>query len=213
MPNGVSIRNLQPGFETSPLRHFKGVLENYGVREVAGNFPGTRVDLMFRDVEVIESTEPYHFPIAQISIRYSDKENSAWGIFAKSAVQFMPDGTDFEDLKGQLLEMKLTPGHKFGIDKVTGEEVVRDMWECVGIPSMAGAEAKVPPKIQALRLLDESTEQDWNKVVFADPAVKSDGELVQSILSRAFLPALVAAGVASQDENQVWHVDWEKVQS
>jgi hypothetical protein len=204
----VSFRGLQKGFEATPLRHFKGKFGGFEIREVAGRFPGTRVDLNFSDIEVILSTEPYQFPIAQISIRYSDRENSAWGIFAQSCTKLLPENLDIGDCVGKVMELLLTPGHKFGFDQESGEEIIRDCWECQSIEGVGEARAGNPMK-RALELLDGKIEQDWNQVVFTDPLVKGDATLVNSILQRTFLPAQQQLGIISKDEAEVWHVNWD----
>lgn len=209
----VKIRGLDPGFERIPLRHFKGVLDGYQPRAVEGNFPGIRIDLQFKDLEVILSDSPWEFPIAQISIKYSDRENSTWGIFAKSLENLVPANVELDDCKGRVMEMLLTPGHEFGTDRTTSEPIIRECWEVQEVEGFeVGGMVAVIPLIRALTLLDGKATQEWHQVVFADAVVKGDGGLTQSILANTFLPAQQATGVAAQDENGVWHVDLSKVQ-
>ena len=212
---GIKTRGLQKGYERSPLRQFKGTFDGYSARAIEGNFPGTIVDLFFKDIEVIESESPYEFPIAQIGIRYSDKENSTWGIFAGSFNNVVPDGIELNDCKGKVMELKLTPGHNFGKDRETNEPIIRECLEAASIEGMEGAVAtpKVSPKVQALTLLEGKTLQDWHQKVFADPTVKGDGALTQQILSNTFLPAMEAAGVVSKGDDEVYHVDLSKVEA
>ena len=53
--------------------------------------------------------------------------------------------------------------------------------------------------------MEGKTAKEWHKVVFADPLVKSDGALIAQIINGKFLPLLVEASVAAQDENGIWH--------
>lgn len=211
---GVTMRGLQEGFETTPLRKFKGRLDDYPARVVQTQNWGeqTRVELQFQEVEVIESTEPYHFPIAQLSIKYSDKKNSTWGIFATSCTNLMPEDFDISDLKGKFLTMQLTPGHEFGKDKETDELIVRDCWECVEIEGMAGGASgpQVSATRRALEHLHQHTEQDFNQAVFQDPLVKGDADLTGNILNRTFLTAMESNGVIAKQPDETWKVDWEK---
>ncbi|GAH80705.1 unnamed protein product, partial [marine sediment metagenome] len=78
----ISTRKLTESEFGTPLRKFTGILDNYNLDKEA-KF-GARVQLNFKDVEVLESTEPYLFPIATVSIKLSNRRISSWGHFSES---------------------------------------------------------------------------------------------------------------------------------
>ena len=196
---------------------FEGILDRYETREVTSDAWGesTRVDMYFKDVDVIQATEPYNFPIAKISIKYSDKENSVWGIFAESLTEAMPEDKELDDCIGHKMHLVKTPGHEFGRDKETKELIIRECWECMSVDGYqaAAAGAPVSAKIRALQLLDgKESLQAWHSVVFTDPAVQKEPEVVQQLLEgQVFLAPLIEAGIVSQDTQGVYHVRLSEV--
>jgi len=212
--NLISFRGLKVGFQATPLRHFRGVFDEYKA-ELVTRFtpPRTYVNLMFSEVDVIESTEPYPFPIAQLSIPFSDREVSTWGVLAKSAVKFLEEKEDISNLEGKVLEMKFTGGHMMW-DGKQGKETPRECWEVIGI-SGSGVATLAEGKQQvdtnasrnrAVELLDGKTEQEWNQAVFTDPITKADPALLTTIIDRSFIPTMVAAGKVSKDDKGIYHI-------
>ena len=65
--------------------------------------------------------------------------------------------------------------------------------------------AGVTPVQQATNLLDNKTLQQWNNIVFQDPIVKSNPELIGNIVQGGFVEALEAAGTVTKDANGVYH--------
>lgn len=208
----LKFRGLQKSGPQTPLRKFWGTLEDYDA-SYDERYKRTMVTLKYIDVEVLESTEPYIFPIAQISVKYSDRERSSWGVLADSGLRFLKENEEFKDLKGKRMLMTIGP-ENFGTNRETGEAIEADCWHIeavegvipAGPPSSGGATAApMDATERALELLDGKTESEFNQVIFADPIVKQDNTLQQSILSRTFLPAMEAADRATKDENQIWH--------
>lgn len=201
----VTFKGLQEGFQDTPLKKFKGKLVDYDTKEQTGQWPGMRIQLKFDGVEVIESTEPYHFPIAEISVKYSDRKSSAWGVFATSADKIVPD-CDILDLVGKVITMQRS-AHRFGIkDRETGEDVITECWEVVEIEGAEPGVGVKSPVDKALSLLDGKPETEWNTLVLSDSVVKGSAELVSSILGKTFLPAMETAGKVSKDADGIWHV-------
>lgn len=204
----VKIRGLDKGFQRTPLREFKGTLEKI-TANLVDRFtpPRTEIILNFVDMEVIETVEPYPFPIAQITIMHSNREQSFWGVFATSMDKLIPASGELTYIEGKELHMKMTGGHMMW-DRDKGEETPRDCWELVGVEgeSTTSPATKVDATAKALELLDGKNIADWNQIVFQDPTVKADGELVTSILSNTFIPSMKEAGVVSEDENGIYHL-------
>ena len=210
----IKIRGLEKGFEESPLQEFEGILDRYETREVNSDKWGesVRVELFFKDVVIIASTQPYNFPIAQLSLKYSDKENSVWGIFAKSLEKVLPAEGELDNCIGHKMHMTKTPGHGFGKDRETQEPIIRECWECMAVDGLAPAGPAVSAKLRALQLLDgKATLQEWHSIVFTDPGVQSEPEVIQSILDNTFLAPMVEAGVVSQDGQGAYHVKLDAV--
>lgn len=196
----VTSRGLKESFQRIPLRRFKGKLVDYTLDPIP-NSQKMRVHLNFADVSVIESTEPYQFPIAIIPITYSDKKNSLWGIFSTSLLQFLMDEEDIKDAKGRFLELVLTPDHHFGRN-LEGEEIIMDAWE---VASVEGAVSKVNPIEKALELLDGKNESTFNQAVFNEPALKGT-DVLSAILNKTFLTTMKGSGQITLDDDGTYHV-------
>jgi len=202
----VSIRGLIEGFQRTPLREFKGKLESFPTELVTRFQPAkTYVNLNFTEIDVIETTEPYPFPIAQLSMPYNVRRTSAWTIIADSLAKLIPENQDITNTVGMVYHMKITKGHMMW-DQAKGEATAREAWEVIGLTG-EGMDVGVPmnAEAKALKLLNGKVEEEWNQLVFQDPVVKGDSKLIESILHRQFLPEIEAAGKATKDSNGVWH--------
>lgn len=206
----VSIRGLtEGGFET-PLRRFKGRyvgLKTEPITDAQGNTTGKiRVILQYSDVEVIDSTEPYNFPTAEIRFSHSLKKGSKWGIFSESLVKLLPEDEDLNECKGKMMELVYTPDHDFGENRDTGERIVSSIWE---VASIEGGGAKVNPIERALELLDGKTIAEFNQVVFSDPAIKGDVAFGETLLDDSFIKSMLDSGKVTKNDDGVCHVKKE----
>jgi hypothetical protein len=133
-------------------------------------------------------------------------------------------------VKGKLMEWKLMPGHTQW-SKKAGKQMPTSMWEVIWVegfgsapsanptsgvqtqanPVSGGQSAAAPttannlsPAIQALKLLDGKTLQNWQNEVFKVDAIKMDGPTVTAILTKAanglpkFLEGYMAAEIVLQ---------------
>ncbi len=205
-----SFRGLEDGFPSIPVTHFKGKLEKFST-EIAteGKAAGKEyIYLSFSDLKVIETKEPWNFPILQLPrIPNSNRKKSTWGILAQSGLKFLKDDEDFPNLVGRMLEMKVTPGHMMW-DSDKGEETPRDCWEIVGVEGTAVASSALSPLEEAVKLLDGKTEADFNQAAFQSDVVKKGG-LIPAILDRSengFIGSLIAIGRVAKDDNGVFHI-------
>jgi hypothetical protein len=128
-------------------------------------------------------------------------------------------------LIGKMGHYKLMPGNPIPQkDQATGKfvDVLQDCWKLVELRDAgtvmqpaAGAAPAVPgavpppaanpvaatsPRDRALELLNGKTEQEWHNIVFVDPTVKADTNLVNEIVGRTFLTPYIAAGIAVLDK-------------
>jgi len=214
----ISGRNLQDGFGT-PLRRFVGVFDGY-TKEPAQGYEGTRVNLNFKDVEVLESIEPYNFPTATINIGLSNKKKSKWGYFAQSMCEFLPDNQDIPDAKGKKVGMVFTDGKDerplgkpiWNRDADRTEfpdgEVPNAVWivyEIEGATVAAAGTVAMTSTDRAKELLDGKSLGDFNKAAFADQMIRKDAELQRSITDKSFQKVMLESGEFTKDENDIYH--------
>ena len=227
----LKVRGFESGFQKTPLREFVGTLSSI-TGNMVDRFTPARLEVQynFADVEVISSIEPYPFPITQIGIFQSNREQSAMGVFGKSVDNIInkdvPADAPIEQVKGQdyligkKVHMKMTGGHMMW-DGATKKEVARDCWECVGVEGFAMAtpiSTTTSPNTQApkankpagaagraLELLNGKNEQQFYQAVFNDPIVKADGGIISSILARSFLQPLIDGGIVMKDGDGIYH--------
>lgn len=213
----ISIRGLVEGGK-GPLKEFKGKLVGY-TSEVNSRSKKTVFLINFSDLEVIESTEPYNFPVFQIRINASNRANSAWGIYAKSLQRVLDSGVDkntpdnqrkdIKDTVGKLYHIKLTPGHDFGesdeIDPETKKKkrIIQECWEVVEVEGFgsgaASSGSRQSPGEVAEALLDGKTVQQFSTEAFQNEAIRSDPDLQRAIADRSFITALVSTNKFIQD--------------
>ena len=208
--SGLSVRNLETGQVRSPLREFKGRLE--GVRrEHNEQYNRDSNHLSFVEVEVIESIEPYDFPIAELTFSASNRTRSLWGIFGTTLVKLLADGEDLKDTIGRVYHLKVTPGHMLpsrdpNTNKWTDTE--RDAWEVIGLegkaavkPSSSGATE------EALRILDGKTTSQFNAAALSNPAVRADPKVQSAIMGKTFIRMAVDAGMVTVDADGIHHLN------
>jgi len=209
----ASARNLTDGgYTRTPLRKFWGTLDviNTELRPGFGeNAPKKAWHIaIFSDIEVIETIEPYVFPVAQLEfpVPARNSRRSQWGIYAESTLQFLAETEDIDALDGKRLLNEITPGHML-FDGREGKEIEKDAWVVSEVHGAGTAKAatKSGAMDKALELLDGKTEQEWNQAIFQDPGIKGS-EVMGSIMNRTFLPNVEQGKMAAVDENGVWHV-------
>jgi hypothetical protein len=142
----VSFQNLSDSNGT-PIMEFRGLLVDYTVK-APDKLNRTFVDFMLQDLEPdsIVSKVPYPFPTAIVSIKYTRKKNSSWGILGASMHAILGGDADVEDLKGKIQTWKKTPGHEFGKDK-EGKQIVAEIFEVVEVEGMVPEPAEEEPAV------------------------------------------------------------------
>jgi len=232
----LKTRGFETGGFRSPLRYFRGKMDSItGSMVQRGQMKQARLEVNynFSDIEVFESTEPYPFPVAQVSMMHSNRTKSGMGVLGASMDKIINAGLDEnlpqektknqDFLIGKVQEWKVTPGHLMPAQDETGDwtEKPREAWEvvyvegCGGVPhsgvaastmsSQKAPASGVTPAQEAVNLLDGKTQQQWNNVVFQNSAVKGSPELINAIISGTFLPAMEASGQVTKDANGVYH--------
>ncbi len=102
----------------NPLIHFKGVLKEYKpIAGAAGGRQWTNIEFNFTDVDVLESLDPYLFPIATLTVKYTkpgDKgkpgQGNKWEVLAASLRKLLGNNADIRKLVGKAQEWHLLPG-------------------------------------------------------------------------------------------------------
>ena len=226
----LKTRGFETGSFRSPLRHFRGKLDSItGSMVQRGNMTQAKLEIAYNlsDIEVFESTEPYPFPITQITVMHNNKDKSAMGVLGASMDKIINAGVDAntpqqqalnqDTLIGKVQEWKVTQGHLMPDKDKAGKwtETPREAWEVVWVEGMGGTPhsgiaaptqiAAETPVQRAIKLLEGKTQQQWNNIVFQDAMVKGDSGLVNSIITGQFLPPLEESGVVSKDANGVYH--------
>lgn len=194
-----SVRGLVDSEFYTPLRKITGILDSM-YRE--DRQFGTFVVLNLKELEVIKSVEPYILPIAQISIKESNKKNSAWGLFGESLVQLLGEDEDVKDCVGRRIGLEMEEAHVYGKDRQTQEDMVGVVWRAYSLEGAAGG--KQSAAARAKELLIGKTRAEFNKLAYADPLIKADPALQRAITDRSFINALVQTGEVAEDANGVF---------
>jgi len=226
----LRTRGYETGGFRSPLRHFRGRLDSItGAMVQRGEMPAAKLEVCynFSELEVFESSSPYPFPVAQITVMHSTRDKSGMGILGASMDKILNDGLDpnapqdkaknQDALVGVMQEWKVTGGHMMW-DVAKKEETPREAWEVVwaegfgGTPNSGVAPAPttpaatgVPATQRAIDLLDGKTQAQWNNIVFQDATVKADASLINSIITGDFVSALEESGVVTKDADGIFH--------
>lgn len=148
----LQTRGFETGGFRSPLRWFRGTLTGIiGSMVQRGNMQQPRLEVTYnfqnQDVEVFESSEPYPWPIAQISIMHSNREKSNMGVLGRSIDKIINAGVDEnlpqaqaknqDILIGKVQEWKVTPGHMMW-DNDKQAETARECFEVVYVEGIGG---------------------------------------------------------------------------
>lgn len=238
--NPITTRNLIDA-DVGPLRRFTGVLDSmpteertYGEGESAR--ATTRISLNYKEIEVLEALEPYHFPIFTISIGQSNRKKSRWGVFGTSlneildqqytAEQLDPaspnyikpsDRMDINDCLGKRMGLVLADGAEgrpappLLYDGRAEEDRLTPAWTTYMIEGLGvtGGQGKTPLDA-AMEKLDGKTLADFNQAALADPLIRGDATLLQSIslpvsAPNSFANTMIASGQFTKDDQEIYH--------
>lgn len=92
-----SVRGLIES-DIGPLRRFYGVLDSCPQEEkkydegTPNERKSTQISLNFKDLEVVESVEPYNFPIYTVQFTLSNRKKSKYGVFGVSLANILDLG-------------------------------------------------------------------------------------------------------------------------
>ena len=201
----TGYRELSGGGLATPLRQFTGRLQAY-TPEVRATERGDRtfVKLDFVDVETIEATETYLFPVAQIELPYSDWRNTAWGTLLKSINDHIGPGFTLDDLVDKLARWYVELD-KYMFTNREGVEVKRDCLLVMGLAEGIGEVAESAEMV-ALAALNGKTLKEFNEIAFNLPEVRADKAVFSAIVGSTWATDMVAQGKATVGEDGVHQV-------
>jgi hypothetical protein len=202
----------------SPLRRFKGTLKEWRTEEKTPETgkPYRNVLFDFVDVEVLEATEPYPFPITQIRLRYADPQTSRggtrWAVFSESARAVTkgvaePSKT-LEYLEGKSQEWFMGEGSVRVGPNDNNAEWHDELVLCWKVASVAGGvqpESGGQVMDHVVKLLDGKQEQEFYTVLFTDATVKANPKIIEQATKRELLPMLESSGLAYRTPDGTWH--------
>ncbi len=112
---------------------------------------GLRIIEKYDQVQILESPVPWPWATVDVSIKYSDRESSAWGYHVESAkalglaAQAATLDQAMAELVGKIFELRQSD-QSYGEDKATGQTMKGDVWRFVRIVQPGQAQAFPQPQ-------------------------------------------------------------------
>ena len=217
----------------SPLLHFKGELKEWhkDSREFTNDDGSKRTGITIRfefiNIEVLDATEPYPYPIATIRVPYAPPQTSGggtrWEALAKSLRIMLPDvpgdqridtlvgkSQEWRQLKSPLrVPLKEEDGVTPKVNE-RGRPVWGDgeglAWQLVQLDG-AGAPEDLTGFIA--QVADGKTEQQFYAALLSDPGISpkiiNRPDIVTSITDRKLLDSLLMANLVTRDPEGILH--------
>jgi len=194
----------------SPLLHFKGRMKGYEMQDRTFESRTYKVVVFdFTDVEVIEATEPYPFPIAQIQVGYnppsSSRGNTKWEALASSVRKLIGGEPDLDEhLVGKMQEWQQLLAPQTRRNDESGEwEVVQELaWQVV---SLEGTEAPEDLTDHILTIAEGKNESQFHEALLQDAKIRARPDLVSAITERKLLTALLDSKKLERDAEGILH--------
>lgn len=224
----VEISIEKPTGGDTPLRHFKGTLSpDQRLDEERETKDGSRryvvLNFNFSDVEVLESVEPYAFPIAVITVGYAppkvSRGGTAFEALAGSLRKLMPENPDINNLKGKRQEWKMEERmlrrgliDEEGQPRVDGNnnqiwgDVAVLCWTVVSIDGVGSTEEK-DAEFNAflVELADGKTEPQFYEVALMDQRVNARPNITDALVNRKLLVTLIEMKLLHRDAEGILH--------
>lgn len=208
-----------------PLTRFQAVCKEVTpVTFKNENDPGAKerlsVKFDFTDLTVIETEEPYPFPILTFNLPYSDRGETIWMAWAGSFRKLIPASAyagmnmPFKILEGKVQEWHYTTARlRRPLTDENGEDIMdasgkqkwgvqdANAWSLVSVEGFGGASAGVNIMDLIVDYADGKTGEQILQYVLTDMSLKSVSghqAAAEGAVSRTLLPTLVTAGKLSQ---------------
>ena len=209
----------------SPLVRFRGVLDIFEARDREftnedGSVRQSRViDFKFRELEVLESTEVYAFPIATVSVGYAPPATSGggsrWEVLAGSIRNkglALPDlvgkGQEWYYTDAKVRQPVVDPDGNPVMEIRKGRSVQKwadqtaQAWQVVSIDGLSPQEDLTD---YIVSVMDGKTESQLNQALMTDSKIIARPDIVTSLTDRKLLDTLLMAGKVSRDSEGVIH--------
>ena len=209
--------SLEATSARSPLKHFKGRLVGIGHKEVASTFTGNNrnrleLRLRFDELEVYEASPPYRWKTAELPFFAGSQ---TWGILGASLARQLGPQVKLSDAIGQVITIKLTPGHKVNrLDNKSNiwGDVDIEAFEVISADGQGGVSTPSQSAIsldETLTLLaDGATADAFETRIYQDSRVKSNTSLLGQLSQTGVMPILMALeqkGLIAKDASGVYH--------
>lgn len=213
----------EPQDFVSPLIHFKGVLkEHKSETRVPDEGGKARLSVTFNfvDITVIESREPYAFPIATLKLPYSDRSATRWAAFTKSFRSLVPkeaygspdplsvlDGKEVE-MRFQHARLRLPLKDDDGEDTGKWAEQDGEAWQLVSVEGFGSAGEQVAMTDLIVDFADGKKDSDIYQWIYTEQSLKNQAgymEALEAVGERTLLTTLVTAGKLTVDADGVYH--------
>lgn len=213
-----------PSDSRSPLVRFNGVCKEWIAEQIPASEDrraSTRVTFNFTNVEVVEATDPYLFPIATIPIGYSERDGTVWSVFTESFRNVVGGAQPLDVLVGKTQQWYWAPcklrrpardgdaDFVPGADKQAWELRDAHAWTIVSLEGATGSNGSGPSLNEALAALaNGKTDSEFlQALVTAGPeikALKGYMEAVTAGTNRELLPMLSTSGLITLGPDGKW---------
>ena len=206
-----------PAENQSPLIKFRGVLKEYKAEtRKFGERDATIISFNFTDVEVLEAREPYPFPIATITVGYSERADTRWSALTKSFRVVLPS-PDIDLLVGKQQEWYFTGGNSTrrlvsetdaeGNTTEVWKSLPTDCWQLTWIEGVGGANGAGNLMDMIVDNADGKMNDAFYQWFYSDPTLRNLAgyqDAVTAAANRQLLETLQTGGKLTRSAEGVW---------
>ena len=205
----------------SPLVRFDGILKEYKpeTQKTRAGKDLMIINFNFTDVEVIECSEPYPFPIATIPLSYSERGDTIWDIWRKSVVRLVPS-RDINELVGKrqqwyygpcTLRRPLTNEDGTPVMNAKGSQewgpTASNAWQVVSLEGVTAGEAGASLTDTIVNMTVGKNDSQFYAELMNNADIKKMAGFataVEQASNRVLLSNLEATGLIKKSESGVW---------
>lgn len=185
-------------------------------------YPNSRarrvVKFAHTEIEVIESKQPYAFPIFTVQMNYSPAQDQPWSVFTDSFRAVAPEGElDIYALEGKVVHWKWSPCQlsrpKAGTGQNGGtpEFELQDSkaWKIVSVEGWGESGPQLTTEELIKELVAGKTFNEFTQAYYSDNRLRSSSgyiEASEKLAKGTLLDEMVARGVLSKDDEGRYQV-------
>ena len=206
-----------PADAQSPLIKFRGVLKEYKAEaRKFGERDATIITFNFTDVEVLEAREPYPFPIATVTVGYSERADTRWSALTKSFRAVLPT-PDIDLLVNKKQEWHFAGGNntRRPVDETDSDgntvqvwkSLPTNCWQLTWIEGAGSANGAGNLMDVIVDNADGKTNEAFFQWFYSDPTVRNlpgYQDAVTAAANRTLLETLQAGGKLNRSAEGVW---------